>query len=133
MLDRLAPLAHFLRMGVEPRLNVFKKMFVLPAGDAALLGRRALIPDGARLAGIGPVAAQGQTVLNIGAMEGSVTLTVAGQTFGRRMPRSCRCGRIPPLLHRLGAELSERAAGDQMALRVEGVVDGGVGGQKSLR
>ncbi len=65
--------------------------------------------------------------------EGIVTLTVAGQTFGRRMPRSCRSGRIPPLLHRLGAELSERAAGNQMALRVEAVVDGGVGGQKSLR
>jgi len=64
---------------------------------------------------------------------GIVTLTVAGQTFGRRMPLSCRSGRIPPLLHRLGAELSECATGDQMALRVEAVVDGGVGGQKSLR
>ncbi len=64
---------------------------------------------------------------------GIVTLTVAGQTFGRRMPRSCRSGRIPPLLHRLGTELSERAAGDQMALRVEAVVDGGMGRQKSLR
>jgi hypothetical protein len=64
---------------------------------------------------------------------GIVTLTVAGQTFGRRMPRSCRSGRVPSLLHRLGAELTKCAAGDQMALRVEGVVDGGVGGQKSLR
>ncbi len=37
---------------------------------------------------------------------GIVTLTVAGQTFGCRMPRSCRSGRVSPLLHRLGAELT---------------------------
>ncbi len=49
MLDRFPALAHFLRVLVEPRLNVFKKMFVLPAGNAALLGRGALIPDGAGL------------------------------------------------------------------------------------
>ncbi len=34
---------HFLRMGVEPRLNVFKKMFVLPTCDAALLAGGAFI------------------------------------------------------------------------------------------
>jgi hypothetical protein len=68
-----------------------------------------------------------------GVGEGIVTLTVAGQTFGRRMPLSCRSGRIPPLLRRFVAELAERVSGDQMALRVEAVVDGGVGGQKSLR
>jgi hypothetical protein len=44
-------------------------------------------------------------------MIGIVTLTVAGQTFGRRMPLPCRSGRIPPLLHRLGAELTKFAAG----------------------
>ena len=38
---------------------------------------------------------------------GIVTLTVAGQTFGRRMPLSCRSGRIPPLLHRFSAELTK--------------------------
>jgi hypothetical protein len=64
---------------------------------------------------------------------GIVTLTVAGQTFGRRMPRSCRSGHLPPLLRRLGAELAKRFSGDQIALDVEGVVNGGVGGQKSLR
>jgi hypothetical protein len=34
-----------------------------------------------------------------------------------------------PLLYRLGSEEAERAAGDQMALNIEGVVNGGMHGQ----
>ncbi len=37
MLDGFAPLAHLLRMLVEPLLNVLKDMLVFPAGDPALL------------------------------------------------------------------------------------------------
>ena len=37
-----------------------------------------------------------------------------------------------PLLDRLGSEGAQRAAGDEMALQVEGVVDGGMGGKKAL-
>jgi hypothetical protein len=37
------------------------------------------------------------------------------------------------LPHRLGTEAAERAAGDQVTLNIECVVDGGVDGQKALR
>jgi hypothetical protein len=37
-----------------------------------------------------------------------------------------------PLLGRFGSEGAQRAAGDEMALQVEGVVDGGMGGEKAL-
>ena len=57
MLDRLPALAHFLRMGIEPRLDLFKKMFMLPARDAMFLAGGAFIPDGTGLAGLRPVAA----------------------------------------------------------------------------
>ncbi len=50
MLDRLAPLVHLLRM------------FALPAGDPALLARGATMLEAAGLAGIGPGAAQDQSL-----------------------------------------------------------------------
>jgi len=56
MLDRFAPLAHLLRVFVEPPLDSLKNMFVLPAGDPALLAGGALILDGAGVAGGRPVA-----------------------------------------------------------------------------
>ncbi len=37
-----------------------------------------------------------------------------------------------PMAHRLEAELSEFAAGDQVTLYVEGIVDGGMDGEKAL-
>jgi hypothetical protein len=40
---------------------------------------------------------------------------------------------VPPLFCRLGSEAAERSAGDEVALDVERVVDGGVDGQKALR
>jgi hypothetical protein len=36
------------------------------------------------------------------------------------------------LLHSLGPEDAQRTAGDEMALEVEGVVDGGIDREKSL-
>jgi hypothetical protein len=42
MLDRFAPLAHLFRVFVEPALDSFKNMFVLPAGNPALLAGGAL-------------------------------------------------------------------------------------------
>jgi hypothetical protein len=45
------------------------------------------------------------------------------------MPQRSRPAIAPSLV----AKLAECISGDQMALRVEAVVDGGVGGQKSLR
>jgi hypothetical protein len=44
MLNRLAPLAHGLRVLVEPPLHSFENMPMLPARDPALFGRLAL-PD----------------------------------------------------------------------------------------
>jgi hypothetical protein len=37
-----------------------------------------------------------------------------------------------PLLHRLGSEEAQRAAGDQMALTIERVVDDGMHGEEAL-
>ena len=65
--------------------------------------------------------------------EGIVTLTCGGHVDAKRRHRSRGCSHLTPLFEGFVAELSERAAGDQMALRVEGVVDGGMSGQKSLR
>lgn len=47
--------------------------------------------------------------------------------------RSCSSGHVPPLLHRFVAKLEECLSANLMALRVEAAVDGGMGGQKSLR
>ncbi len=68
MLDGFAPLAHLFRMLVEPLLDGLENMFVLPAGNPALLARGALILDGAPLAGSGPVAAQGQSLFLVCSM-----------------------------------------------------------------
>ena len=38
MLDRFAPLAHLLRMLVEPALNGFENVLMLPSCDPSLLG-----------------------------------------------------------------------------------------------
>jgi hypothetical protein len=39
----------------------------------------------------------------------------------------------PPLRHRFGSECPQGQSGDEMALQVEGVVDGGMQAEKSLR
>src|ERR1700740_2609108 len=62
MLDRLAPLSHFFRVLVEPALDGFENMLMLPAGDPSLLAGGTAVLDGAVLAGVGPVAAQDQPV-----------------------------------------------------------------------
>src|ERR1700693_6249584 len=51
MLDRLAPLAHLLRMLVEPALHRLENVLVLPSGDPPLLAGGAAMLDGAALAG----------------------------------------------------------------------------------
>ena len=58
VLDRLAALAHGLGVLVETPLRCLQYMFVLPAGDATLLARRAAVLDRAGAARIGPVAPQ---------------------------------------------------------------------------
>jgi hypothetical protein len=41
-------------------------------------------------------------------------------------------GHSPPRVHRFTAKLAKCSARDQMTLDIESVVDGGVGGEKSL-
>jgi hypothetical protein len=45
VLDRLAPLAHGLRVLVEPALHGFENRLMLPARDPALFGWRAMALD----------------------------------------------------------------------------------------
>ncbi len=55
MLNGFTPLAHLLRVLVEPSLDGLEDVFVFPAGNPAFLARGAAILDGASLAGSGPV------------------------------------------------------------------------------
>lgn len=57
------------------------------------------------------------------------------------MPSAGRCGtatfsggggRDLPIISRLRPQEAQRTAGDQVALQVEGVVDGGMGGEEAL-
>ena len=70
MLNRLAPLAHLLRMFVEPALHRLKNVLVLPSGDPSFLAAGAGLLDGAVLTGIGPVAAQDQSMFFVGVVVG---------------------------------------------------------------
>ena len=65
--------------------------------------------------------------------EGIVTLTAIWPACGRRRRRLCNGRHLPPLSHRVAAELAECSAGDQMALDVEEVVDGRMDGEEPLR
>jgi hypothetical protein len=63
MFDRLAALAHLLRMLVEPALNGFENVLMFPSGDPSFLAGGASGLDCTALADVGPVAPQHQTVL----------------------------------------------------------------------
>ena len=83
MLDRLAALAHLLRVLGETLLNGIQNMLVLPAGNSALLARRTLILDDTGLAGVGPVAPQHQPLFLIReavdqALTGRATINIIG-------------------------------------------------------
>ncbi len=67
------------------------------------------------------------------AVGGVVTLTAIWPACGRRRRRLCNGRHLPPLSHRVAAELAECSAGDQMALDVEEVVDGRMDGEEPLR
>ena len=65
--------------------------------------------------------------------EGAVNLTKAGRSWTSELSGSSSSGHGPPRVHRVTAELAHCLASDQMTLDIEGVVDGGVGGEKPLR
>jgi hypothetical protein len=52
--------------------------------------------------------------------------------MARGSSRSRRSGRVLPRLHRLGPEGPKRAAGDEVALKVERVVDRSMHREKAL-
>src|SRR5450830_880600 len=66
MLNRLAPLAHLLRMLVEPALHRLKNVLMLPSGDPSFLASGAAVLDAATLAAFGRVAAQDQSIFRGG-------------------------------------------------------------------
>jgi hypothetical protein len=59
MLDRFALLPHRLWMLIEPALNGFENVLMLPSGDPTLLAGSATLLDDTALASIGPVARNG--------------------------------------------------------------------------
>ena len=63
VLHRLAPLAHPLRVLVEPPLDRLKNMLMLPALNPSFPARGAAVLDGAAQACVGPVTSQGQPLL----------------------------------------------------------------------
>src|SRR5258708_39551211 len=66
MLNRFAPLAHSLRVLIEPLLHCLDDVLVFPPRDPALYGGRAAALNRAGPAGIGPVAAQPESVFDVG-------------------------------------------------------------------
>ncbi len=54
MLDRLAPLAHFFWVLVEPALDGVENLLMVPTRDPPLLTGGAAVLDDAALAGVGP-------------------------------------------------------------------------------
>ena len=58
MLDRFAPLPHFVGVLIEPALHGFENVLMLPSSDPSLLAGGAGLLDGTALAGVCPVAAQ---------------------------------------------------------------------------
>src|SRR2546427_11908892 len=62
MLDRFAPLAHLLRMLVEPALNGFENVLMLPSCDPPLLGGGTAMFDGAALADVGQISPQSRPI-----------------------------------------------------------------------
>ena len=65
-------------------------------------------------------------------LSGIVTLTAVWPVCGSRGQSLCDGRHLPPLSHRVTAELAKRPAGNQVALDVEEIVDGSVDGEESL-
>src|SRR5262245_4721960 len=66
MFDRLAPLAHGMRIGIEPLLHSFEYLLVLPARDASLRSCRAVRLERTFRTRCCPVAPQLFSILLVG-------------------------------------------------------------------
>jgi len=67
------------------------------------------------------------------ASNGLVTTTIDGPRGAREKPGLCCCNGILPLRHRFGSEGPQRGPGDEVALKIECVVDGGMDAEEALR
>src|SRR5260370_9828939 len=63
-------------MLVEPTLHRLENVLMLPSGDPSLLAGGAAVLDGAALAGVGPIAAQDQSIF--------LVRVVVGEPFSGR-------------------------------------------------
>jgi len=65
-------------------------------------------------------------------LRGLVTVTVAGREWGQDGSVSCCYDSILPLHHRFRSEGPQCRSGDEVALKVERVVDGGMNAEEAL-
>ena len=77
-------------MLVEPALNRLENMLMLPPGDPSLLAGGAAVLDGAALAGVGPVAAQDQSIF--------LVRVVLGEPFSGRTDVNVRLSHVAEVL-----------------------------------
>ena len=62
-----------------------------------------------------------------------VTVTVAGRSWARANQISYCCDGVLPLRRRFGSEGPQRGPGDEVALKIERVLDGGMDTEEALR
>ena len=91
VLDRLAPLAHLLRIFIETVLQRLQNVLVLPSRDPSLLGGGAIGFDGVALARVCLVAAQNQSIF-------SRDRVVVGEPFSGRTSVNVLLGHIAEVL-----------------------------------
>ena len=67
------------------------------------------------------------------ASRGFVTATKEVRTESQNWPSSCGCDSAFPLRGSIASEFSQRGSGNEMALKIEGIVDGGMHTQEAVR
>src|SRR5438477_6002202 len=67
-----------------------------------------------------------------GYVDGFVTVTIAGRKWVQTNLLSCCCDGILPLRRGFGSKGPQRRSGDEVALKVERIMDGGVHIEKAL-
>jgi hypothetical protein len=63
---------------------------------------------------------------------GFVTATISARTESQTGQASCRCDGTLPLCGSFGSEDPQCGSGDEVALQIEGIVDGGVHAEEAL-
>jgi hypothetical protein len=63
---------------------------------------------------------------------GFVTVTKEVRTESQTWPSVCGCDSASPLHGSIGSEFTQRESGDEMALKIEGIVYGGAHAEEAL-